>query len=94
MANHPISPKTLSSAFSLIAHVFKIIKCEDIGGYIEVINRNNDKYNAIKILLEKENISNDFLQSAFSKTEMIDFRINEVREMNPKVFEEITKEKT
>lgn len=41
--------------------VFKIIKCEDIGGYIEVINRNNDKYNAIKILLEKENISNDFL---------------------------------
>lgn len=42
----------------------------------------------------EENISNDFLQSAFSKTEMIDFRINEVREMNPKVFEEITKDKT
>lgn len=42
----------------------------------------------------EENISNDFLQSAFSKTEMIDFRINEVREMNPKVYEEITKDKT
>ena len=42
----------------------------------------------------EENISNDFLQNAFSKTEMIDFRINEVREMNPKVYEEITKDKT
>ena len=42
----------------------------------------------------EENISNDFLQSAFSKTEMIDFRINEVREMNPKAYEEITKDKT
>lgn len=42
----------------------------------------------------EENISNDFLQSAFSKTEMIDFRINEVREINPKVYEEITKDKT
>ncbi len=42
----------------------------------------------------EENISNDFLQSAFSKTEMIDFRINEVREISPKVYEEITKDKT
>ena len=42
----------------------------------------------------EENISNDFLQSAFSKTEMIDFRINEVREMNPKAYEEITKDKS
>lgn len=41
----------------------------------------------------EENISNDFLQNAFSKTEMIDFRINEVREMNPKAYEEITKDK-
>lgn len=40
--------------------VFRIIKGEDMG-YIEVINRGNDKYNAIKILLEKENISNDYL---------------------------------
>lgn len=45
-------------------------------------------------ILYEENISNDFLQSAFSKTEMIDFRINEVREMNPKVYEEITKDKS
>lgn len=42
----------------------------------------------------EENISNDFLQSAFSMTEMIDFRINEVREMNPKAYEEITKDKS
>ena len=42
----------------------------------------------------EENISNDFIQSAFSKTEMIDFRINEVREMNPKAYEEITKDKS
>lgn len=42
----------------------------------------------------EEKISNDFIQSAFSKTEMIDFRINEIREMNPKVYEEITKDKT
>lgn len=42
----------------------------------------------------EENISNDFLQSAFSKTEMIDFRVNEVREMDPKVYEEVTSDKT
>lgn len=41
--------------------VFKIVKGKDIGGYIEVINYGNDKYNAIKLLLEKENILNDYL---------------------------------
>lgn len=40
--------------------IFKVIK-SDGTGYIEVINNGNDKYNAIKLLLEKENISNDYL---------------------------------
>lgn len=41
----------------------------------------------------EESISNDFLQSAFSKTEMIDFRVNEIREIDPKALEYITKDK-
>ena len=37
----------------------------------------------------EEEISNDFFQSAFSKTEMLDFRLNEIRELDKKVYEEI-----
>ena len=43
------------------------------------------------VLSFEEKISNDFLQSAFSKTEMVDFRVNEVREMSPKAYEAVSK---
>lgn len=39
-----------------------------------------------------QNPSNAFVQSAFSKTEMIDFRINEARDLNHSLLEEIAKE--
>lgn len=41
-------------------------------------------------IFSEEPISNDFIQSAFSRTEMMDLRINEIREMDKKVFEDIT----
>lgn len=38
----------------------------------------------------EEEVSNDFFQSAFSKTEMLSFRINDIRELDKKVYEEIS----
>ena len=43
------------------------------------------------VLSFEEKISNDLLQSAFSKTEMVDFRVNEIREMSPKAYEAVSK---
>jgi hypothetical protein len=37
--------------------------------------------------------SNSFIQSAFSKTEMVDFRVNEARDLNQSLLEEINKER-
>lgn len=44
-------------------------------------------------IFSEEPISNDFIQSAFSRTEMMDFRINEIREMDKKVYEDITEDR-
>lgn len=41
----------------------------------------------------KENLSNDILQSAFSKSEMVDLKINEKRDIDCKVLEELLKGK-
>lgn len=38
-------------------------------------------------LFYEERISNDYIQSAFYKTKMLDFRVNERREMNNKLLE-------
>ncbi|MBR4918797.1 MAG: hypothetical protein IKZ52_06250 [Bacteroidales bacterium] len=44
----------------------------------------------INSIFHLENMSNNFLQSAFSKVEMLDFSINEIRKMNAKVQEELS----
>lgn len=45
-------------------------------------------------LFYEEEISNDYIQSAFYKTKMLDFRVNERREMNNKLLEVLeTKER-
>lgn len=50
-------------------------------------------FNASDIFYEEE-ISNDYIQSAFYKTKMLDFRVNERREMNNKLLEVLeTKER-
>ena len=61
----------------------------------DTINRNlyfrfRVKNIPVNSIFSEEQISNDFLQSAFSRTEMMDLRINEIREMDKKVFEDIT----
>lgn len=43
-------------------------------------------------LFHLERMSNNFLQSAFSKVEMLDFSINEIRKMSVKVIEELSTE--
>ncbi len=44
--------------------------------------------NLIKFTYE-ESLSNDFIQSAFSKVEMLDFRINDKREIDNKILETV-----
>jgi hypothetical protein len=48
----------------------------------------------ISEMFYEEEISNDYIQSAFYKTKMLDFRVNERREMNNKLLEVLeTKER-
>lgn len=42
-----------------------------------------------KDFFHEENISNDFLQGAFSKSELFDFRVNEMRDFDKGVYEEL-----
>ena len=46
----------------------------------------------INKIFHLEKMSNNFLQSAFSKVEMLDFSINEIRKMSAKVQEELSAE--
>lgn len=46
------------------------------------------KDNTITDFFHQEELSNAFIQNAFSKVETIDFRLNEIREIEPKVLEE------
>ena len=43
-----------------------------------------------EVLCHEEEVSNDFFQSAFSKCEMLSFRINDKRELDKKVYEDIS----
>lgn len=45
-----------------------------------------------KYVIRSEHISNDLLQAAFSEIDMIDFRLNEQRDINPEVINKIRSE--
>lgn len=46
----------------------------------------------IKVIVRSEFVSNDLLQAAFSKVDLYDIRINETREIHPKVCEKMNTE--
>lgn len=65
-----------------------ILKNLNTGTRNKVYIRIRIKDKSISELFHEEELSNAFIQNAFSKSETIDFRLNEVREIDPKVLEE------
>ena len=65
-----------------------ILKNLNTGKRNKVYIRIRIKDKSISELFHEEELSNAFIQNAFSKSETIDFRLNEVREIDPKVLEE------
>lgn len=67
------------------------IKTKDEKGNPSLYIRFRIKCDGLENYNYTEKVSNDFLQSAFSKVEILDFRINDKREINKKVIEKLNK---
>lgn len=65
-----------------------ILKNLNSGNRKKVYIRIRIKDESISELFHEEELSNAFIQNAFSKAETIDFRLNEIREIDPKILEE------
>ncbi|MBP1640175.1 MAG: hypothetical protein H6Q17_1758 [Bacteroidetes bacterium] len=65
-----------------------VLKNFNTGQRDKIYIRIRIKDKAIAQFFHEEELSNAFIQNAFSKSETIDFRMNEIREIDPKILEE------